>query len=233
MTKDNMLYPNPSANKVLDNYVRHYFFIGRILGKALYENLLVELPLAEFFLSKLAGRNSDILDIHQLISLDPVLHRNLMKVAYEGDVGDLGLDFTVVCEELGETRVVELKPNGSQIMVTAENRLEYIQLMADYKLNKQIKSQCLAFRSGLANVLPLEWLYMFSSKELQILISGAEIPIDIDDLMTHTRYNGDYSIEHKTIKLFWKVLRKFDDTKKRQLLKFVTSCSRPPLLGFK
>lgn len=25
--------------------------------------------------------------------------------AYEGDVADLGLDFTVVCDELGETRV--------------------------------------------------------------------------------------------------------------------------------
>jgi ubiquitin-protein ligase E3 C len=26
--------------------------------------------------------------------------------AYEGDVSDLGLDFTVVCDELGETRVI-------------------------------------------------------------------------------------------------------------------------------
>lgn len=160
-----MLYPNPSASKILENYMKHYYFVGRMLGKALYENLLVELPLAEFFLSKLAGRNSDILDMHQLISLDPVLHRNLMSLkAYEGDVLDLGLDFTVVCDELGETRVVELKPNGSNIAVTSENKLEYIQLMADFKLNKQIRNQCLAFRQGLANVLPIEWLYMFSNK---------------------------------------------------------------------
>lgn len=74
ITKDNMLYPNPSVGKIVEDYQRHYYFIGRILGKALYENLLVELPLAEFFLSKLAGKHSDV-DIHQLASLDPVLHR--------------------------------------------------------------------------------------------------------------------------------------------------------------
>ncbi|XP_055601145.1 ubiquitin-protein ligase E3C [Uranotaenia lowii] len=233
ITKDNMLYPNPSVSKIVEDYQRHYYFIGRILGKALYENLLVELPLAEFFLSKLAGKHSDV-DIHQLASLDPVLHRNLMSLkAYEGDVSELGLDFTIVCDELGETRIEELKPNGANITVNSSNRLEYIQLMADFKLNKQIRWQCLAFRQGLANVLPIEWLYMFSNKELQVLTSGAEIPVDVNDLRINTRYGGDFTLEHETIQLFWKVVEEFDDIQRRQLLKFVTSCSRPPLLGFK
>lgn len=105
--------------------------------------------------------------------------------------------------------------------------------MADFKLNKQIRSQCLAFRQGLANVLPIEWLYMFSNKELQVLISGAEIPVDVHDLRQNTRYGGDFTLEHHTIQLFWKVVEEFGDIQRRQLLKFVTSCSRPPLLGFK
>lgn len=79
-----MLYPNPSVGKIVEDYQRHYYFIGRILGKALYENLLVELPLAEFFLSKLAGKHSDV-DIHQLTSLDPVLHRFVMIVDFLTD----------------------------------------------------------------------------------------------------------------------------------------------------
>jgi len=33
--------------------------------------------------------------------------------------------------------------------------------------------------------------------------------------------------------MFWRVVENFTDTQRRQLLKFVTSCSRPPLLGFK
>lgn len=235
LTKDNMLYPNPSASVIQENYQRHYYFIGRMLGKALFENLLVELPLAEFFLSKLAGRQSDIIDIHQLTSLDPDMHKNLMKLkSYnENDFKELGLDFTVVCDDLGDTRVVELKPDGANITVNSSNWIEYIQAMADFKLNRQIREQCQAFRQGLTNVLPISWLYMFNTKELQVLISGAEIPVDVDDLAKHTKYGGDYSAEHKTVKMFWKVVRKFDDDQRRQLLKFVTSCSRPPLLGFK
>ncbi|KAG8297041.1 Ubiquitin-protein ligase E3C [Homalodisca vitripennis] len=44
---------------------------------------------------------------------------------------------------------------------------------------------------------------------------------------------GGYSAEHPTIKMFWTTVSEFNDIQRRQLLKFVTSCSRPPLLGFK
>lgn len=65
----------------------------------------MELPLAEFFLSKLIGRNSDV-GVHHLASLDPVMYKNLLFLKnYEGDVSELGLDFTVVNDELGETKV--------------------------------------------------------------------------------------------------------------------------------
>ncbi|XP_069702572.1 ubiquitin-protein ligase E3C isoform X1 [Periplaneta americana] len=233
LTKDHQLYPSPNVHLLVEDFPRHYYFIGRILGKALYENLLVELPLAEFFLSKLVGRHSDV-DVHHLASLDPVMYRNLLFLkSYEGDVADLGLDFTVLNDELGETRVDELKPGGSNIPVTASNRIEYIHLMADYKLNKQIRAQCNAFKQGLANVVPLEWLQMFNNKELQVLISGAQIPVDVEDLKQHTNYTGGYASDHPTIRLFWKVVENFTDLQRRQLLKFVTSCSRPPLLGFK
>ncbi|XP_034246430.1 ubiquitin-protein ligase E3C [Thrips palmi] len=232
-TNDNLLYPNPNVHLIVEDFTRHYYFIGRVLGKCLYENLLVELPLAEFFLSKLIGRNSDV-GVHHLASLDPVMYKNLLFLKnYKEDVADLGLDFSVVNDELGETKVEELKPGGSNIPVTSVNRVEYIHLMADYKLNKQIRAQCNAFRQGLANVIPLEWIQMFNNKEVQVLVSGAEIPVDVEDLKNHTNYTGGYDTNHETIRLFWKVVHNFTDIQLRQLLKFVTSCSRPPLLGFK
>jgi hypothetical protein len=42
-----------------------------------------------------------------------------------------------------------LKPEGDLIPVTSDNRIEYIHLVADYKLNRQIRNQCNAFRCGL------------------------------------------------------------------------------------
>ena len=58
--------------------------------------MLVELPLASFFLSKLLGQKSANVDIDHLQSLDPMLYKNLLYLKnYDGDVQDLGLDFTI------------------------------------------------------------------------------------------------------------------------------------------
>ncbi|XP_035270811.1 ubiquitin-protein ligase E3C isoform X1 [Anguilla anguilla] len=233
-TNEGLLYPSPTAQMLVgDSFARHYYFLGRILGKALYENMLVELPFATFFLSKLLGTSADV-DIHHLASLDPEMYRNLLFLkSYEGDVEELGLNFTVVNNDLGEAQVVELKPGGKDIPVSTANRIAYIHLVADYRLNKQIRPHCLAFRKGLANVVNLEWLRMFDQQEIQVLISGARVPICLDDLKKFTNYSGGYSANHPVIKIFWEVVESFTDEEKRKLLKFVTSCSRPPLLGFK
>ncbi|RWS07895.1 ubiquitin-protein ligase E3C-like protein [Dinothrombium tinctorium] len=234
-THDRLLYPNAAAHLIVENYQKHYFFIGRMLGKALYENMLVELPFSPFFLEKILAKHTAAdIDIHHLATLDPLIYKNLVYLKnYEGDVSELGLDFTVVNSDFGENEVVELKPGGSNIPVTAQNRIEYIHLMADYRLNKQIRNQCLAFKQGLANVIDLDWIRMFDAKELQTLISGAQTPIDIEDLKAHCNYSGGYASDHKMIVNFWKVVSGFNERQKRLLLKFVTSCSRPPLLGFK
>ena len=90
-----------------------------------------------------------------------------------------------------------------------------------------------SLNQGLANVIDLEWLQTFSYRELQVLISGAYAPVDVEDLRNHTHYSGGYTATHAVIGHFWRVVASFDDKRRRQLLKFVTSCSRPPLLGFR
>lgn len=78
--------------------------------KALYENMLVELPFAGFFLSKLLGTSADV-DIHHLASLDPEVYKNLLFLkSYDGDVEELGLNFTVVNNDLGEAQVRRPSP---------------------------------------------------------------------------------------------------------------------------
>ena len=64
-------------------------------------------------------------------------------------------------------------------------------------------------------------------------MSGADVEIDVIDLRKHTHYSGGYHDDHECIQLFWEVVKTLTDKQKRLLLKFVTSCSRPPLLGFK
>ena len=40
LTRDNTLYPNPSSKLIVDDYEKHYFFVGRMLGKVIIHTLV-------------------------------------------------------------------------------------------------------------------------------------------------------------------------------------------------
>ena len=71
---------------------------------------------------------------------------------------------------------------------------------------------------------------MFNQQELQILLGGVNAPIDLDDLRNNTQYGGLYGDGEPTIQMFWRVVNSFTQDQRRLLLRFATSCSRPPLL---
>lgn len=229
-TDERLLFPHPSA-RIIANGVQMIEFLGRIVGKALYEGILLDYCFSHVFVRKLLGRYS-FLD--ELSGLDPELHRNLVYLKhYEGDVRDLSLDFTVTEEVFGNRVVIELRPGGANMTVTNENRLQYVHAMADYKLNRQIQPLINAFRRGLSDLISPSWLSLFNAREFNQLLSGGEHDFDVDDLRNNTRYTGGYSESSRTIKLFWEVVKGLEPGERCALLKFVTSCSRAPLLGFK
>ena len=89
-------------------------------------------------------------------------------------------------------QVVPLKPGGEAIPVTRANMIEYIHRLAHHQLNTQLDAQFQAFREGLDSVIPVQWLTLFNQHELQVLISGAEVPIDVEDLRANTKYSGEH-----------------------------------------
>jgi ubiquitin-protein ligase E3 C len=230
--KKNELYPNPHSYATEQHSLNWYRFIGRILGKAMYEGILVDVGFAGFFLAKWLGKQKSFLD--DLASLDPDLYQGLIFLKhYTGNPEDLSLNFTVAVEDFGIAKTLDLIPNGSNVAVTRENRLQYIQLVSHYRLSKQIKLQSEAFFEGLLEMIDTKWLRMFNQQEVQILLGGVNSPVDLEDLRKHTNYGGVYDDGQDTIVGFWNVVETFDQEQRRALLRFVTSCSRPPLLGFK
>jgi ubiquitin-protein ligase E3 B len=73
-TEEGLLFPHAAAAR-LGHGLRMLEFLGRIVGKALYEGILLEYSFSPLFVSKLLGRYS-FLD--ELSSLDAELHRNLV-----------------------------------------------------------------------------------------------------------------------------------------------------------
>ena len=75
-TSDQLLYPNPnSAAAPCPREADHlilFEFIGRVLGKALYEDVVVQPKFAQFFLSKLLHSYNHL---SELPSLDPEIYK--------------------------------------------------------------------------------------------------------------------------------------------------------------
>lgn len=88
---------------------------------------------------------------------------------------------------------VPLVPNGSNIEVTKDNLVSYLYLYANFKLNVETFPQSRAFLSGFRDIIPLEWIRMFSAKELQLIIGGDnDNPLDVQALKRHCTYSGGY-----------------------------------------
>ena len=268
-----LLYPNPAVveerketlrqaglwegslnwNENIRDLLRRYEFLGRIIGKCLYEGILVDIHFAPFFLLKWAltggstsaaketGYRANLNDIRDL---DEGLYQGLLQLKnYPGDVEtDFALNFAVsdtlrLSPTQTTTATRELRLGGEHIPVTNENRLVYIASMARYRLQTQPYLQTSAFLRGLGTIISPSWLSMFNQSELQTLIGGSGAEISIPDLRANTQYGGLYAIgddgiEHPSVQLFWSVMSSLSTEEVAKVLKFVTSTPRAPLLGF-
>lgn len=263
-----LLFPNPTAlddarailqdmsledkevHSLLRDMLRKYEFLGRIIGKCLYEEILIDVSFAGFFLKKWAltggqgsapGETGYRANINDLRDFDESLYKGLLDVKSAPDASDYGLTFTIddLVGPSDKKKVIEreLIPNGANTPVTNENRLIYLNRMSWYRLQGQSAPQTNAFLKGLSSIVQPSWLSMFNQAELQTLVSGAQASIDVSDLRRNTQYGGVYVIgddglEHPSVRHFWKVMESLPDPDRRKVLKFVTSTPRGPLLGF-
>ncbi|CAL5346813.1 unnamed protein product [Camellia sinensis] len=225
-TVDHLLYPNPGSGMIHEQYLQFFCFLGTVLAKAMFEGILVDIPFARFFLSKLRQKYYYLNEynyLNDLPSLDPELYRHLISLKhYEGDTSKLELYFVIVNNEYGEQTEEELLPGGKSIRVTNEN---VITLYAH-----KVPIFCGDFNS-LCRKIGLMCLIDMNFSHL--LISGSLDGFDVEDLRAHTNYAGGYHSAHYVIDMLWAVLKNFSMENQMKFLKFVTGCSRGPLLGFK
>lgn len=82
-TADQRLYPSPTAF-VNENHSQLFEFVGRMLGKAVYEGIVVDVPFASFFLSQVLGQTHQALYscMDELPSLDNELYRSLTFIKH-------------------------------------------------------------------------------------------------------------------------------------------------------
>lgn len=67
-----------------------------------------------------------------------------------------------------QLREHELKPGGQQILVTEENKQEYIDLVINYRFVQRITTQMNALKQGFQEILSLDALKIFDEKEVEV-----------------------------------------------------------------
>uniref|UniRef100_A0A7S1MQ61 HECT-type E3 ubiquitin transferase n=1 Tax=Neobodo designis TaxID=312471 RepID=A0A7S1MQ61_NEODS len=211
-----------------------FAFLGRLLGRAIQDGVLVDVPLPGYLRNGLLGRQNGFAD---LLSYDAGLYRHLCALRSghytEEQLEAMELTFTHSEQHLGQTFEVPLVHGGETTRVTRANALEYCHLLTDYLLNRRCGRQVRALQAGLFEVVPRERLKIFNAEELQTLIRGQEndIPLDVDDWRAHTHYSR-WDANDPGIEVFWAAIRSMAPHEQRAVLKFATSAGRAPLLGF-
>ena len=157
---------------------------------------------------------------------------NSLKMILNMPLDDLGLelDFSAENNIFGKREVVDLIPNGRNIEVTDDNKLEYVQLVSHHRMTSAIRSQIESFLDGFYDLVPPALITIFSPTELELLICGLP-DVDLDDLYANTEYSS-FAVGDKCIQWFWEALRSFTREERAQFIQFVTGTSKVPLDGF-
>uniref|UniRef100_A0A061R666 Ubiquitin-protein ligase E3 A n=1 Tax=Tetraselmis sp. GSL018 TaxID=582737 RepID=A0A061R666_9CHLO len=208
-----------------------FMLVGIIMGLAIYNNVLLDLPLPQALYKKLLKQEVGLRDLEDM---QPMLGRSLKQLLqYEGpdSVEDVFCQtFSVDVDVFGEVMSVELKPGGSSIAVTEDNRREFVELYVDYILNESVKVQFDAFSKGFLMVCGGPALNLFHAQELETLVCG-EDKLDFNALRKNAKYDGGYNAESQAVVWLWEVLLEFSEHEKHQFLKFFTGSDRAPIGG--
>uniref|UniRef100_A0A3B3QN49 E3 ubiquitin-protein ligase HERC2 n=1 Tax=Paramormyrops kingsleyae TaxID=1676925 RepID=A0A3B3QN49_9TELE len=193
-----------------------------LLGIAIRTGSPLSLNLAEPVWKQLAGMNLTIADLSEV---DKDFIPGLMYIrdneATSEEFEAMTLPFTVPS---ASGQDIQLSSKYSHI--TLDNRAEYVRLAINYRLH-EFDEQVSAVREGMARVVPVPLLSLFTGYELETMqVCGSpDIPLHL--LKSVATYKG---VEPTVplIQWFWEVMESFSNTERSLFLRFVWGRTRLP-----
>jgi hypothetical protein len=81
-------------------------------------------------------------NFHDLEAIEPEYYKSL-HLLLDTPIEFLGVEITYTAEtdNFGQLDVIELVPNGANIVVTDENKHDYVRLVAHHRMTTAIKKQ--------------------------------------------------------------------------------------------
>ena len=251
------LPPHPAPQLVGATAIDAYRFVGRFLGKAIFDGQTIALHWARPIYRRILGLPTSRED---LMYYDYALYTQLesLQQMEPSQVAGLCLDFSVsysmdAWEGEGAaivTKTLESDEHAGAMTigrkgkaprdVDGSNVAQYVDLRWRRRAEGDIAPQMAALLEGVYDVLPQSSLSVFNPEELELLACGVEV-IDIADWRSNTEYLGAFQRERMVLRQshpqrvltwFWQVVEEFDQSHRRRLLRFATGSSRVPVGGF-
>jgi len=216
-----------------EDHLLCFRFLGRVMGKAMFDRELVKGHMVNHLYKHLLGWP---VMFNDLKDLDEVYFKSLKQMSAMGadDLQYVDMDFTATEDLLGMVQTVDLIPGGASTMVTEDNLPEYMEACLRYRLLGQYEAQLNELLLGFYDVLPEPLLTIFDFQELELLMCGLP-KIEMNDWMVHTEYSGEYNRlgpNHEVCVWFWEIVSDYDQEMKARLLQFITGTSGVPANGF-
>lgn len=231
-----LVHPNPNRPPHLR--LKVYEFAGRLVGKCLYESSLggayKQLVRARFTRSFLAQIIGLRMHYKYFETDDPEFYKSKVCFVLNNDVSEMELVFAEEkYSKLGQLeKVVELVTGGAQVPVTNDNKIFYLNLLAQYRLANQVREEVDHFLKGLNELVPENLLAIFDENELELLMCGTG-DISVCDFKAHAVVvGGSWHFREKVLQWFWTVVSSFTQEELARLLQFTTGSSQLPPGGF-
>ncbi|CAJ1070704.1 E3 ubiquitin-protein ligase NEDD4-like isoform X12 [Xyrichtys novacula] len=226
-TDNYTLQINPNSGLCNEDHLSYFKFIGRVAGMAVFHGKLLDGFFIRPFYKMMLGKQISLKDMESVDSE----YYNSLKWILENDPTELDLRFCIDEDNFGQTYQVDLKPSGSDMVVTNDNKKEYIDLVIQWRFVNRVQKQMNAFLEGFTELILVDLIKIFDENELELLMCGLG-DVDVNDWRQHTVYKNGYCPNHPVIQWFWKVVLLMDAEKRIRLLQFVTGTSRVPMNGF-
>ena len=190
-----MFIPMTESSNLLDGTeLEYYNFIGKIIAKGIFDKTLIKVNLNLILIKFLLDEKISLEDIKYL---DLQIFQSLESILFTSIDEDLMMPFSWnIVDEKGGLKEIELCENGLNILITNDNKIEYVRKVVELITYSSIKAKIDTFREGFYSVINKNLMRIFNADELDFIISG-QIEIDILDWRNNTIYKGHYNTNHK------------------------------------
>lgn len=142
-------HPNRTS-WVNPEHLLFFKFIGRIIGKAIYDNKLLDCHFSRAVYKQILGKSVSLKDME---TLDLDYYKSLVWML-ENDITNIITEtFSIDADDYGEQKIIDLKPGGRNIPVSEDNKAEYVKLVVEYRLIESVKDQLNHFLEGEFSIL--------------------------------------------------------------------------------